>query len=256
MGERIMALKAVKGLILAGICACTVLLGGCFSSNPADIAFYQKPYQVEVTAANYLIQPPDEIQIISPSVPEINQQQQRVRPDGKVSFPNVGELEVAGKTPKAVSDMLRERVSKLYALSGDYPVDARIAVFQSAWYYVLGEVANPGPKNYTGRDMALTAIAQANPTILAWNDKIQIIRPSHDPNNVRPKIFEIKWNKLQGHGDASGNVLLQEGDIIYVPPTILAGIAMKLEEFLRPIGRAFSTAYLVEGSNTNRGGGF
>jgi polysaccharide export outer membrane protein len=243
--------NGVKTFLKLGICCFAVFTGGCFSSNPADLAAFKKPYQVEVTAPNYMIQPPDEIMVICPSVPEINQQQQRVRPDGKVSFPNIGEVDVAGKTPTQVSNVLREKVSKLYALSGDYPVDVRVAVFKSSFYYVLGEVSFPGAKPYTGRDTALTALADANPTILSWGDRIQVIHPSVDPNNIKPKIFELHWDKMVAHGDTSKDVLLSEGDIIYVPPTILAAIAMKLEEFLRPIGRAFSTAYLVQGERTN-----
>ena len=37
----------------------------------------------------------------------------------------------------------------------------------------------------------------------------------------------------------SGNVLLAEGDIIYVPPTILGAIGLTLEEVLGPL---FQTA--------------
>lgn len=40
--------------------------------------------------------------------------------------------------------------------------------------------------------------------------------------------------------DTNKNVLLQEGDIIYVPPTILDWMALKVEEVIRPIARAFS----------------
>ena len=39
----------------------------------------------------------------------------------------------------------------------------------------------------------------------------------------------------------------QEGDIIYVTPTVLAAVAMKVEEFLRPIARAFSGYYIMGG---------
>jgi len=99
-------------------------------------------------------------------------------------------------------------------------------------YYVLGQVDRPGPKSYTGRDLAIRAIAEANPNAMAWGDRIQVIRPSEFPG-VKPRIFELKWDPMVAHGDASNDVLLQEGDIIFVPPTILAGIALKLENFLR-----------------------
>jgi len=45
-------------------------------------------------------------------------------------------------------------------------------------FYVMGEVERPGPKVYTGRDTAFSSIAAANPTVLAWNQRIQVIRPS------------------------------------------------------------------------------
>jgi hypothetical protein len=90
---------------------------------------------------------------------------------------------------------------------------------------------------------------------MAWKQRIQIIRPSSDPN-IRPKIFELNYDKLVAHGDTSQNVLLQEGDVIYVPPTILAGIAQVIEEFARPIGRAFSTVNIVQRAQTGGGGGY
>ena len=52
-------------------------------------------------------------------------------------------------------------------------------------------------------------------------------------------------------GDTTKNVLLHEGDVVYVPPTILGSLGMVLEEFLGPIGRALSAAWTwqrVEGA--------
>ncbi len=53
----------------------------------------------------------------------------------------------------------------------------------------------------------------------------------------------------------SKNVRLEEGDVIYVPPTILAAIAKVVEEFVRPIGSAFSTVNIVQRAGTGGGGG-
>jgi protein involved in polysaccharide export with SLBB domain len=129
-----------------------------------------------------------------------------------------------------------------------------ILTYQSKFYYVLGEVYLPGQKEYTGRDSVLSALAQARLNPMAWKQRIQVIRPSSDPN-IRPKIFEINYDKLVAHGDTSQNVLLQEGDVIYVPPTILAGIAQVIEEFARPIGRAFSTVTIVQRAQIGGVGG-
>jgi len=220
-------------------------LTGCFSSRREDIEAFLRPKEVDVTAESYVLQPPDGIEIHCSKVPEIHLQRQRIRPDGKVSFEALGEIDVAGKTPEEVAEVLEEKVTKLYTLPGDSPIDVRITVYRSKVYYVLGEVYLPGPKDYTGRDTLLTALATARPNPMAWEERVQVIRPSED-KNIRPKIFEVNFERMIARGDTSKNILLQEGDIIYVPPTILAAVAMKLEEFLRPLARAFSTVTITQ----------
>lgn len=232
-------------IVVVTLSLVTIILTGCFSSHPKNIEAYLKPRQVNVTTDTYILQPPDEIQVLCSKVPEIHEQQQRIRPDGKISFESLGEIEAAGKTVSEVSDALRAKVLKLYRLEGEQPIDVRIMIFRSKVYYVLGEVYLPGPKDYTGRDTALGALAEAKLNPMAWKQRIQVIRPSSD-ENVKAKIFEIDYNRMVAHGETSKDVLLQEGDIIYVPPTILAGIAQVIEEFARPIGRAFSTVYVVQ----------
>jgi len=235
----------------------TISLTGCFSSNPADIEAFLRPDKVDVTAESYVLQPPDEVQVQCSEVPEINGQRQRIRPDGKISFEDLGEIEAAGRTPAQLANILRGKVLELYKLEGDKPIDIRIATFQSKVFYVLGQVMAPGPKIYTGRDTALTAIAHARLNPMAWKERIQIIRPSED-KSIKPKIFEVNFERMVVHGDTSKDVLLQEGDIIYVPPTVLGVVALKMEEVLRPIARAFSGAYIMQqpwGTTRYYGGG-
>jgi protein involved in polysaccharide export with SLBB domain len=232
-------MKPARLLLLLSLLMVLAGFSGCFSSSAKDIEAFVKPYQQDVTAEQYVLQPPDEIEIHSAKIPEINLQRQRIRPDGRVAFENLGVFKVAGKTPEMVSDMLQEKAVTLYSLKGDDPIEVRVTVFKSKVYYVVGEVRTPGPKVFTGRDTPLTAIAEANPEVTGWTDRIQVVRPSVDPN-VKPKIFEIKYKDMIKRGDTSKNVLLQEGDIIYVPPTPLAAVAMVIAEFVRPIGAALS----------------
>ena len=223
----------------------TISLTGCFSSYPKNIEAFLMPDKVDVTAENYVLQPPDQILVLCSEVPEIDRQSQLIRPDGKISFEDLGEIEAAGRTPAQLAENLRLKVVKLYKLEGDNPVDIRIVAYQSKKYYVLGQVARPGPQVYSGRDTAFTALALTQPNTLAWLGRIQVIRPSRD-KNVKAKIFEVNFDRMGAHGELSKDVLLQEGDVIYVPPTILAAIAMKIEEFIRPLGRALSGAYMAE----------
>lgn len=223
----------------------TISLTGCFSSHPKDIEAFLKPRQVNVTSGTYILQPPDEIKIFCSKVPEIHEQQQRIRPDGKISFESLGEIQAAGKTVAEVSESLRTKVLELYKLEGKQPIDVRIMIYRSKVFYVVGEVYLPGQKDYTGRDTLLGALVEAKLNPMAWKQRIQVIRPSTD-KKVKPKIFEVDYDRMVAHGDTSKDVLLQEGDIIYVPPTILAAIAQVIEEFARPIGRAFSTVYIAQ----------
>jgi len=208
------------------------------------------PDKVDVSARAYTLHPPDEIEIHCSSVPEIDMQRQQVRPDGRIGFEAVGELYAAGKTPSQVASELRAKILELYQVEGDNPIDVRVVAFRSKRYYVLGQVASPGAQMYSGRDTVLGALALAgSPTVLAWVDRIQVVRPSGN-KNVKPKIFEFNFDRAAAHGDASKDVLLQEGDIIYVPPTVLAAAAMKIEEFIRPVARAFSGYYIMGGGDT------
>ena len=227
-----------KVVVVSMLSVITIIITGCFSSHPKHIEAYLKPRQVDVTAQTYILQPPDEVMILCSKVPEIHEQRQRIRPDGKISFENLGEVQAAGKTPEEVASIIRAKALKLYKLEADQPIDVRIAVFRSKVYYVLGEVYLPGEKNYTGRDTVLRALAEAQLNPMAWKQRVQVIRPASGPNS-KPKIFEVNYDRMAVHGDMSKNVLLQEGVIIYVPPTILAAIAQVVEEFARPIGRDF-----------------
>ena len=51
-------------------------------------------------------------------------------------------------------------------------------------------------------------------------------------------------------------MLLEEGDIVYVPPTILAAAGLILEEFISPVARAFYGAYLVSNPPGTYEGGY
>jgi hypothetical protein len=88
---------------------------------------------------------------------------------------------------------------------------------------------------------------------MAWLERIQVIRPNGNPD-YRPAIFELNFDKMMAHGDTEKNVLLQEGDVIYVPPTVLGWLALKVEEFIRPVARAFSGAYTIRRGMDNDGG--
>jgi len=221
------------------------LVAGCGPSyNPDDIKAFAMPQDVRVTASEYVLEPPDEIEIHSSKVPEIHLERQRIRPDGKVSYEGLGEFDVAGKTIGEATAMLTERVKTLYKLPGEHPIDLRMTAYLSKVFYVLGQVDTPGPATYTGRDTLLSALAYAHPNVMAETRDIRVIRPSKDPAG-KPKMFVVNYKDMIERGDMSKNVLLEAGDIVFVRPTWLAGVGMVIEELVRPIARAFGAVYTV-----------
>jgi protein involved in polysaccharide export with SLBB domain len=199
-----------------------------------------------LTAKDYILQPPDEVRVYCSRVPEIHLISQRIRPDGYISFESLGKFYAAGKTPQQLSDIMKERILFLYALDGDNPIDVRILAYKSKVFYVLGHVFSPGSKTCTGRDTVFRAVSEANPTNSAWLGRIQIIRPSRD-ESIKPKIYEVDFDKMSAHGELYDDVFLEEGDIVYVPPTVLAAVGLTVRELVSPVAAAFSTVNVVQG---------
>ena len=243
MKSCIVAVKLIALLAVSIICV------GCFSSKPEDLQAFLRPDEAVITADDYILQPPDVITVISSKIPELQGTTQTVghtqtiRPDGVISFETVGEVQAAGKTPREVAKIIAQKMAALYNLTSDYPVDVR-AVNRSKYYYILGQVNEPGAKIFSGRETTLSAIAKANPNPRAWEERVQVIRPSLDLSK-EPKIFEFNYERMISHGEMKYNVLLQEGDIIYVPPTILGAVGLTVEEIVGPLFQSATAARTI-----------
>jgi polysaccharide biosynthesis/export protein len=230
-------------------CVLAVMLTGCFSANSEDLKVFTKPQDAQVTADSYILQPPDEVTVISTKVPELQGTTQTVghtqtiRPDGYISFETMGEILVAGKTPREVAAIIAENMTKYYKFTTDNPIDVRVKN-HSKYYYICGEIRNPGAQIYTGRETTLSALAKGVITTAAWEERIQIIRPSKEVGG-KSKIFEMNLKKVVEQGQMTTNVLLEEGDILYVPPTILTSIGRTVGEVTQPIFQGAGAATTI-----------
>ncbi len=241
-------MKTGRYSLLIALTAAILLVStsGCFSSRPEDIQGFQFPNETDVTMDEYILQPPDEVRVISTKIPLFEGRgaepglSQIIKPDGTISFEDLGQIYVAGKSPRQVAEIIAQKLSTLYKLAGDYPVDVQV-VNLSKFYYVVGQVQYPGAKPFTGRDSLLAAVTRAVPNSLAWKEKIQVIRPAQDPAE-RSLVFNLDFKKMAEHGKMDQNVLLQEGDVVYVPPTILASIGLTVGEIVSPVLSAGSAA--------------
>jgi polysaccharide export outer membrane protein len=190
-----------------------------------------------VSSGEYRVTPPDAIAISATLADEIDGVVRQVRTDGKISLRLLGEVKVAGLTPKEIAAKLESMLSRYYVGA---KVSVQVARYRSKTYYVFGQVSRPGAQAYTGRDTLLKALAAAHPTFLAWKSKIRVTRPSPEPGQQSQFIVDL--DRMVQSGDTSQNVLLGEGDIVYVPPTPLAWMGLRLREVLYPIGPAVAVA--------------
>lgn len=165
-----------RRMILAVLLAGSLTAAGCYDVNEVK-AFLQRP-RSPVSGLEYRVLPPDMISITSTRVPEINNFQSAIRPDGKINLPLLGEIYVADKTPSEIEAALTEAAKEYYK---EVDVAVQVTGYNSRKFYVFGQVSRPGPVRWTGCDTLLDVLAQAQPTPLAWPERIVVIRSAR-PN--------------------------------------------------------------------------
>jgi polysaccharide export outer membrane protein len=197
-----------------------------------DLNKWLSEIDVAVPPAIYRIQPPDAIKITAPGVKELDKATARLRSDGKITLNLVGDVYVAGMSPTEVAEELTNRLGKFYNKESLY-LSVEVTDFQSKKYYVFGQVNAPGVKPYTGRDTVLKVLAEASLNDDAWPQKVVLIRPNED-TSVRQKVT-IDLKQMYTSGKADQNYLLEEGDLVYVPPSPLAEFRITFERLIAPI---------------------
>ena len=266
--------QIAAGLILLGAVA---LAPGCY--NPEKVKAFLQKDRKPVSGVEYRFYPPDSLSISSFKIPEINGKGGRIRPDGKINLPLLGEIFVTGKTPAEIEKLLIEASKEFYEKA-----DATVQVgsYASQHYYMFGQVSSPGAKTWTGRDTVLDALGRSYANSSAWIERITITRPAkphvggyykeapkifgkyrrcgiHVPEKGNePTIMKLNLDAMISHGDMSSNVLLMPYDIIYVPPTPLAWIGIQIQKLLAPVSPVtslMSAPYRLEragdGANNN-----
>ena len=242
-----------RSIILAAACVACFAATGCYNQKEVE-AFLQQP-RAPISGKEYRILPPDVIKVTSRHVPEIDNQIQQVRPDGKVNLPLVGEIAVAGKTPKEVEYLVDEAAGIFYE-----EVDSTVTVsaYNSQKYFVFGQVAKAGSIPWTGHDSLLDALATAQPTYLAWPERIIIVRGNkpEEGGSASSQPIDKKYKKTGIHekdpdnpshtmtinlmamikkGDMANNVYLLPNDVVYVQPNPFAKIGLALQSILFPV---------------------
>jgi polysaccharide export outer membrane protein len=205
--------------------------GGGKGKN-AQINKWLSEIEVVVPPATYRVEPPDVIKITAQGIKELDKTTARVRTDGKITLNLVGDVYVAGLSPSEISEEITKALGKFYNKESLY-ISVEVTAFESKKYYVFGQVFAPGVKPYTGKDTVVKVLADASLNEDAWPQKVVLIRPNEDAN-VRQKVT-IDLKQMYTDGKTDQNYLLEEGDLIYVPPSPLAEFRITFERLLAPI---------------------
>jgi polysaccharide export outer membrane protein len=218
-------------LTLWVIAVAVVVLGasGCAPTYTDLGAFISEPRPL-VTSEEYILAPPDSIRITSRRVCEINGHSEQIRPDGRITLPLFGSVFVAGKTCEQVSAELSLMAQEYYE---DADVTLWVIAYRSKKIFVFGEVERKGAFAYNGTNTILGTLALAQPSRLADPSKIQILRPS--PEGELRKRMTVNMNEMVKLGDTTLDAVLQEGDVIYVPPNPLAAVGLAIQQILLPL---------------------
>jgi len=211
-------------------CLAMLLFTGC-AANPQYTDFHAFVQEPRTPASNtpYLVGPPDMLEFRSTRVREINTHREVVSPDGYVNVPLLGRIFVAGRNIESIQAELEERAGFYYQ---DADVSVRVSRYASKRFFVFGQVASPGAYFYNGSNTVLDTLAQARPTTLADPGAVLIVRP--DENGELRARMTIDLDHMIRTGDTTLNAVLEEGDIIYVPPSRLASVALSFQQLLLP----------------------
>lgn len=201
---------------------------GC-ANRHQDLMHFLKDHEHMVTATEYRVGIPDAIGISAPRILEIDNTNQRVGVDGKISLRMLGPVRVVGLTPKEIAAKLQELLKPYYE---DPKIQVLVTEYASKKYYVFGEVGAEGPFPYTGKDSVIDALSSARMTFISWRSMVEVIRPAPNPDDA-VKI-RVNLDRMMRKGDLRMNILLEPGDIVYVPATPLGWVGKRVQELLYP----------------------
>ena len=168
---------------------------------------------VHALGGNYKIQPEDVLQITVYEHDDLKTKA-RVSTNGKISFPLLGKVEVAGLTVQDVEDYLTVELERDYLVHAD--VQVFIEDYHAKQITVLGAVKEPGKydMNTEKETTILEAIALAGGfTKVASKNGTRIIRNEGD----KEKAIPIRITDITKKGMKDKDVVLESGDVIFVP---------------------------------------
>jgi polysaccharide export outer membrane protein len=173
----------------------------------ADVGAQEESEQV---GSVYTVQPGDVLQVSVWNESEL-QKEILVAPDGGISFPLVGELNVIGKSAAELRQQITQRLGRYIS---EPIVTVTISEVLGNKIYVLGQVNRPGDFIVNPMVDVMQALSMAGgTTAFASLNNIVILRR----NGSQQRAIRFKYSDASSGKDLDLNIILQSGDVVVVP---------------------------------------
>ncbi|MBI4614088.1 MAG: polysaccharide export protein [Planctomycetes bacterium] len=206
---------------------CLSLLAGCSSEPPGEppgpppaegprwdaIPLSEIPELPE--GGDYTVRMGDELEVRVYDQPDLSVTAP-VRPDGKMSLPLVGDVLAAGRTVEDLKDEIASRLSKFVL---EPQVSVIVHKFAGTRVLVLGEVKTPGAKSLPRNARVLDALAAAEGPRIAETGFGAFAGPDLSRAYLvrGGRVLGVDFRRLLEDADSTQNILVAEGDFIYLP---------------------------------------
>ena len=177
---------------------------------------------VNNNANGYIIGSQDQLKITVFDEPDLSTNY-RVDSDGMITFPLIGRVPASGMTLNEFQDRLIARLAAGYIRNPQVRVE--IDQYKSQNIFVIGEVRSPGKIVMTGTMSLIEALAMAGSPTAAASSELVVVHPKRPTAEGSPTLPEddrdaettrVSIKDLQV-GKAGQNIVLRDGDTIYVP---------------------------------------
>ncbi|MBC8018210.1 MAG: polysaccharide biosynthesis/export family protein [Verrucomicrobia bacterium] len=134
-----------------------------------------------------------------------------VLPDGKITFPLLGDLIAGGKTVAQLKQVLESGLTRYVA---DSSVTVEVKQSNSMIIYIIGRVNAPGRQVLVANTNVLQALAMAGGTNpFARKSKVKIFRQE----DGKTAMFLFNYDEVAEGRHLEMNIELKRGDVIIVP---------------------------------------
>ncbi len=158
----------------------------------------------------------------------------QIDPAGNIYLPLVGEMKASGLTIPQLRKEISSRLSK-YIVNPQ--VDISVSNLKSQNIHVLGEVNSPGSFALDRRMLAWEAISQAQGfTTDANRDAVLLVRGENGFAKIIALNLDIE--EILKNGVPIKDFILQNGDLLYVPPSTIANVErfmVRLNNIISPL---------------------